>query len=270
MARVGVQEPEPFNRGDLLSNIGQDGYTLAQPKLNGLHLRWDGACLFFSGGNRVKGTPHIVRHLQENHAGVAMEGEAYCHGWTLAEIAGVVTRHETNLHPDRTKVAFYPFDLISQEPQAARLEAISRLTRSVYIRPLHASKCTSFPEVVSLLRDLKGHGYEGLILRRPNGLWKAGRSRDLMKWKPGGADVYTLIRCIPDYRKYGARLGALLLEDRDGNQFERRAIGLSEEARRRLWSQRRKVAGRKVLIRYNRLSPTGAPLLEEVSLFVEA
>jgi DNA ligase 1 len=74
-------------------------------------------------------------------------------------------------------------------------------------------------------------GGEGLALHRGSSLYRAGRTGDLMKFKPYEDAEARVVAYVPGKGKYAGVLGALLVEMPDGTRF-RIGTGFSDEQRR--------------------------------------
>ncbi|MFZ5586160.1 MAG: hypothetical protein ACOZHQ_09545 [Thermodesulfobacteriota bacterium] len=256
MARSGVQlcmPATPALVAGLLARSG--GVALAQPKLNGLHVKWDGRRLVTSEGNPAGGLPHVAAALAERLPGMPLEGEAYCHGMPLDVIRAVVCR-ESSLHPAHLQVNLHVFDLVARDDQAARLARLARLVPSaaplfaVPVHPVHSPA-----EVDQLLGLYRADGYEGLVIRARHGQWQPGKHADCLKLKPGSTDSYLIVRVIG----VEGQVRALELQDSDGRRFRVGSWAVPAAERARLWGVRGDLPGRACTVRYYDLTARGVP-----------
>ena len=66
--------------------------VLAQAKLDGVRLVWDGARAWSRTGKPIEGVPGIVAELEQHFKGFALDGELYDHDMHFQEIVGAVRR----------------------------------------------------------------------------------------------------------------------------------------------------------------------------------
>ena len=107
--------------------------------------------------------------------------------------------------------------------------------------------------ISSHLSKVVSAGGEGLILRNPDGLYKLGRSADLLKVKEFQDDEATVIDHYPGDGRHEGRLGGLVCKLNSGAQF-RVGTGFSDEER-----EDPPEIGSTVTVRYFELSKDGVP-----------
>jgi DNA ligase 1 len=110
--------------------------------------------------------------------------------------------------------------------------------------------------VVHLRRELarvEKLGGEGLMLRQPGSRYEAGRSSTLLKVKSFRDDEARVVQHLPGEGRHKGRLGALLVELRDGTRFSI-GTGFSDAERRAP-----PAIGVVVAFRYQELSDGGVP-----------
>jgi DNA ligase-1 len=81
------------------------------------------------------------------------------------------------------------------------------------------------------MEQIVQQGGEGVVLHRGTSLYRAGRSDDLLKFKPYEDTEARVIAYVPGKGKYAGMMGALLVEMPDGTRF-RLGTGFSDEQRR--------------------------------------
>ena len=257
--RVGVQECTPVNPGLARAILAQGG--LAQPKLNGIHVRLEGGRMYSSEGRLMTSCPHIVAELAEAGVSVSLEGEVYCHGWDLDQIRSVTSRTK-NLHPDHQRVSLHVFDLIDHAlPQAARLGRLAGLLPSglAHARLVPTTPVDAQHQLDALLAGYLADGYEGYVLRAARGPWRAGKHAGVLKCKPGGHDTYRVVQACAGHGKFAGTLGALAMEDRDGQQFHVGVLAVDDFERARLWRLRGDLPGLFARVSYKDRSARGVP-----------
>ncbi len=256
MSRSGVQLCTPATPDLVARLLARDGRVWVQPKYNGVHLRWDGRRLISSECNPVDGLPHVAEALARRAPGLALEGEAYCHGMDFQTIQATTCREKT-LHPDYLKVGMVLFDLVGgREGQAARLACLPGLV--VGSGPLSAApadEARTPAEVDEILARWRAAGYEGVVVRSWDGWWQPGKHRNILKLKPGHEDAYRIAAVI----EAAGQVRALVLEDSDGRRFKVGSFAVPAPERARLSAIRGNLPGRVCQVRYNHLTARGVP-----------
>jgi hypothetical protein len=130
---------------------------------------------------------------------------------------------------------FMVFDLPAQDgPFTERLAVLDALVASLRIPWLHAVRqfrVADHAALEAMLNEVVAKGGEGLVLHRASSLYRAGRSDDLLKYKPYQDDEARVVGHLPGNGKYEGILGALLVERGDGLRF-RIGTGFTDEERR--------------------------------------
>lgn len=251
--RTGIMLPAPYDPPTVRRWLVEHGHVVAQPKLAGAHVRWTGQSLLSSQGNPVTGLPHLAQELAERLPGIAVEGEAYCHGWPDARVSGIMRRRPDNLHPQHERIELVIFDLIAPDISLhERLKRLDWLPEGLSFRVIPSSAPTSPAAVEELLVEFVAQGFEGIVIKHPKRKWVEGRAVDrALKWKPGRSDTYHLVECLPGAGKFSGTLGAMLLTDAEGHQFKVGSFAIDGRYRDAIWAVRDKLAGEQVRIFYN-------------------
>ena len=221
MGKTVIQKPAAFDLGRLRKDLEQVGWVLAQPKLKGLHLRWNGERLLLAGGDECTGLPHITQALAKHFSSFDLEGEAYWHGVEDEVVSGMARRSAGNLHPEHMMVGLVIFDLVDEtRSQVNRLDRLADICLEIAIPPIYrigTDKAFSEADVYRYLSNSLARGFEGLILRHPEGRWKTGYSAALQKIKPGGEDIYKIVQV--HLSKHNDLLESLEVAGAEGNCF---------------------------------------------------
>lgn len=198
----------------------------------------------------------IVRaFLQSRPEYDGLDGELMIHGETLHGITSVM-----NSRSAKPPAAWYfaPFDAIpvsASEPYAERLArataAIARAPRSPHVALVPQVEISSATELLQFEAKALELGFEGVVLRRPDGSYKCGRCTDttLIKLKRFSDAEAVIIGFEEERGGIGQQIGTLVVRDlktrvvfRVGTGSERRAI--------EFWGQRDALVGQVVKYKF--------------------
>jgi DNA ligase 1 len=265
--RTGIQLCQPFEEKRLAK--WNTPSILCQPKLDGERCRVvvDKPNLFLvsSEGNLITSVPHIESSLRSMDLpiGTELDGEIYSHSLEFSEIHSRVGRTQ-NLHPDYQRMELHIFDLISNQLQFTRLSKLLELLSDPpdFIKLVPTCMIDSDVEkIVELCQIYCEDGYEGIIIRHPDGLYERKRSGTIMKLKPRKEDIYRIVDTQQEIDKNGSlkdSLGSLICTSDEGTLFGV-GSGFTREQRETYWKEREHLPGLFVRIRYQSISPKRVP-----------
>lgn len=199
--------------------------AVAQPKLDGVRCIWrpDLQKLQSRKGTFYDAPAHIVEQLKGTE--IPVDGELYLHGTPLNLILGA-SRKENEL---TQHLQFHIFDVAdANKPYIER----HRLLEKLFTQQLVGTTHLDFLSWVTVKQDslISQHnewvqqGYEGLMIRHLDGLYAAGRSADLFKYKVFKESEYKIVSIRED--KDGGAV--LTMETAEGTQFSSRPRGSLE------------------------------------------
>jgi DNA ligase-1 len=163
-----------------------------QPKLDGVRCfvyRKDGILFFQSRQNTLY---EPFEHLQpELHILLntlpldsVLDGELYTHQAGFDSIVSMVRRSKTK-HPQLSLLNYVIYDCIlpvSLSYSERFLNKVPSFPRFQHIHSIETQTVNSLSEIDSWLEKYESQHYEGIMIRR-DGLYKEGRSNDLIKYK---------------------------------------------------------------------------------------
>lgn len=199
-------------------------------KLDGVRAYWDGHKFVSRNGNLFNAPPWFVASLPA----VPLDGELWMGRGTFEKLSGVV-RRRTPDHAAWRQVRFMVFDLPAHTAdfngRLRRLKEIFATLDSPYVSLVAQHKLVSHEALMTLLDEITRQGGEGLMLRRADSRYHAGRSSDLLKLKRFEDAEATVVGHLPGKGKFDGMLGALMLEMPDGRRF-RLGTGFTDAERR--------------------------------------
>ena len=206
-----------------LANVYHDGVDLAQywvsEKLDGVRAYWDGAALYSRQGNRFQVPDWFVQEFPQ----MPLDGELWMGRGTFETLSGIVRRKKPD-DKDWRNIRFMVFDLpvdsADFDGRLRRLKKIFNAVKSPQIGLVEQFRVADSAELKTALRRVVSQGGEGLMLRKADSRYRAGRSDDLLKLKLHEDAEAVVIAHLPGKGKYKGMLGSLLVEMPDGRRFK--------------------------------------------------
>lgn len=212
-------------------------------------------------GKAINSIPHILKACEHIPDGTVLDGELYHHGTPLQTIRSWIARKQG----DSENLNYICYDHIGSGGYHQRLEELRsfRLDLPIALAPtdlLGASEAS--PAAISVrMREAVRDGYEGLILRHPDGKYESGkRSKHLIKVKTG------MLKDVPieeeeflvvdvDSSKDG---WAILVCTSPLGNFRVSAPGTMEE-KYKIYEEKIKYLGSRVTVQFSNYTPDGIP-----------
>ena len=235
-----------------------------QPKLNGVRcLAYnlpDGTVRLMSRGGKDYTLPHISDELKGKiPAGVALDGEIYAHGFSLQVLRQFIDTPQKGT----AKLKLHCYDMTSLPPDGktwperyAQLHKFWSSHALVNSTLLKSPQVKSMEDVNSKHNMFVSQGYEGLILRGHDNLYKLGaRSTSLLKMKSFEDAEFPIMSHsvakdgVPTFRCVTP----------EGNEFDVRPKGSMEE-RKAMLKNVTKLIGQLLTVRYQELSDDLIPI----------
>ena len=199
-------------------------------KLDGVRARWDGRVLLSRSGNRFNAPPWFVAGFPA----IPLDGELWLGRGSFERLSGLVRRKVPD-HEAWREVRFMVFDLplhaTDFNGRLQRLREIFATLDSPTIGLVAQRRLESREALMALLNEVVEQGGEGLMLRKADAPYRAGRSADLLKLKRHEDAEAKVVAHLPGKGKFANMLGALLVEMPDGRRF-RLGTGFTDAQRR--------------------------------------
>lgn len=227
----------------------------AQQKLDGVR------CLAIAGKGAYSRNalpfPHlelIQADVDKLPAGTILDGEVYSDTVKFQALVGLVKKKKLTKDDEALLPKLYlcVYDIVmpgTYTERKAALEAIFKKHTFKYLRLLPTDECKT-PADMKRLHDKYVHeGYEGLILRNKDGLYKIGqRSSDLLKYKEFLDEEFRIVgHTVGDGVEAGCVIWTCVTKE--GLQFSVRPRGTHEERIEALKTAARMV-GKKLTVRF--------------------
>lgn len=153
---------------------------IVQPKLDGVRMLASRDTAVSRLGNILKPSSDIYNELQRLPNGCILDGELYLHSAGFETVVSKVKRQ------DWVGLQYHVYDLVHPiHPFSVRFTTLQHFVDGMrHILPVPTALATSSSDVAERLEEYTRQGYEGLIVRSPDGVYKEGkRSKDLLKLK---------------------------------------------------------------------------------------
>lgn len=209
-------------------NINVSGWLVSE-KLDGVRGYWDGGTLMSKNGIPF----HPLAAFTSNFPDFALEGEIWGGRGTFEQTISVVKKQKA--HSGWLDLKFAIFDVPAADGGfVQRLEKAKEWfseNHSEYAFVISQKPVKSKDELKEELLRVESLGGEGLIVRRPDTLYRKGRSGDILKVK-SYHDMEAVVKDhVPGKGKNQDKLGSLLVELPDGTRFKI-GTGFSDKERK--------------------------------------
>ena len=211
------------------SRVDWNEVVYIQPKLDGVR------CLFTKDGAFSRNHKQFmnVRHIEmalksffNQHPNVTLDGELYNHKLkhNFEKIISLVRKQkptDTDRLDAQHLVQFHCYDYIDNDNQSYAERQANLTCSNIYdaqIKYVQAKRVTSYEQARDIHAQYLEDGYEGSIIRL-NGLYKQGRSYDLMKFKDFSDTEATIVGYEIGKGKRSGTLGKFLMLDDEGVKF---------------------------------------------------
>ena len=201
-----------------------------QPKLDGVRCLFTKDGAFSRTGKQFKNLAHIELELIpffKDNPNIILDGELYNHELKhdFEKIISLVRKQKPTADDRldaRNLIQYHVYDFISNDKANYRdrmHELACSDIYSDYIKHVQAYRVYKHEEALNMHHDAYlAKGYEGSILRL-DGIYKHGRSYDLMKFKDFSDTEATIIGYETGKGKREGTLGKFIMQDDDGNEF---------------------------------------------------
>lgn len=250
-SRAGLASQPPVP----LANTYQKGVALQEywvsEKLDGVRAYWNGHRFLSRSGHVYQAPDWFVGELPAD----PLDGELWMGRQRFAELSGAV-RKQIPVDQEWRDIRFHVFDLPAPGPfheRYARLTALVESTDSRYLELVEQAPASSHAALMVRLNKVVAEGGEGLMLKRRESRYEAGRSDDLLKVKTFEDAEAVVVEHLAGKGRLQGMMGALRVELPSGRRF-RIGTGFSDEQR-----AQPPALGTRITFKYYGLTATGLP-----------
>ncbi|MEE9426202.1 MAG: DNA ligase [Methylococcales bacterium] len=199
-------------------------------KLDGVRAYWNGKQLLSKQGNVYHAPTWFTQGFPQH----PLDGELWIGQGTFEQLVSTV-RKDIPVDTEWKQVKYMVFDLpASTATFTTRLTELHQLlenANSAYLELIEQSRVDNHDDLMQRLDQVIAAKGEGLMLHNGNAIYRAGRTRDVLKVKRFEDAEALVIAHLSGKGKYQKMLGALLLETEDGKRF-RIGSGFSDAQRK--------------------------------------
>jgi DNA ligase-1 len=220
-APTGKAEADKETPGLLLANvwtpsIDPTGWWMSE-KYDGLRGYWDGKKLWSRKGNAIHAPDYFLAELP---ADIALDGELWIGRGKFEETISTVLSQT----PDGRwrQVRFMVFDAPQAKgafEQRTQFVKATLPAKNEFVKPVPQERCKGAAQLIAERDRIVKLSGEGLMLRKPESEYEAGRSPTLLKVKPQDDAEATVIAHLPGKGKFVDKLGSLRVRTADGREF---------------------------------------------------
>ena len=200
-----------------------------QPKLDGVRCLFTKDGAYSRAGNKFMNLAHIETELIpffNERPDFVLDGELYNHNLKndFEKIISLVRKQKPTADDRleaRKLVQFHVYDYIDGKYDSYKRRMQSLVTSDLYcpsIQYVPAKLVDSYNYARTIHATFLSDGYEGSIIRL-DGVYKHGRSYDLMKFKDFSDTEATIVGYETGKGKREGTLGKFIMQDDDGNEF---------------------------------------------------
>lgn len=195
--------------------VDVSGWLMSE-KLDGVRGYWDGSRLISKNGNSFYPPAEFVRDLPP----FPVEGELWGGRGTFEQTVAIVKKETPHNGWLQLKLAIFdvPEAPGSFTQRIAQAKQWFTTHPSSYAFVIPQITVGNPAELQQYLAEIEKLGGEGLIVRKPDALYAAGRSTEILKVKNYQDAEATVIAHLPGAGRNAGRLGSLLVKLDDGRQ----------------------------------------------------
>jgi DNA ligase-1 len=222
-------------------------------KLDGVRGRWDGERLLTRGGELIDAPAWFTARWPRQ----PLDGELWIGRGRFEDVSALL--HRLRAHDDAAwrELRFMVYDLPGDpgrfEQRVQRMRVLLPAAGVPWLRAVPQFRLPGQPALDARLLAVVASGGEGLVLHHRAARYRAGRSEDLVKYKPHEDAEARVVGYSPGRGKYAGQLGALVVERADGLRFR---IGSGLDDAQRAHPPAR---GSWITYRYDGLTRRGTP-----------
>ena len=172
----------------------------------------------------IREDPYIISLLKDTD--LILDGELYIHGKPLSFISGLCRRD--GIIPDHELLKFHCYDIVDKNsPASVRVAKLGKIKKDCpensKLVIVDHKPVTGKDEIMAYHDQAINDGYEGLVLRDPESLYKpGGRTNAWLKVKLFSDDEYEILGIVEGLRDEDM---CFLMRTQEGYEFKAKPVG---------------------------------------------
>lgn len=192
---------------------------LVSEKLDGIRAYWDGKQLISRKGKYFCPPSWFTKNFPKT----PLDGELWISHNSFEQVASVVLK-KVPIDTEWEDVTYMLFELPDAPGTFAdryvTMQNLARAAQNRHLQIIPQIQLEDEPSLEQYLDKIITAGGEGLMLHRALSPYTTGRTQDILKVKRHYDAEATVVEHLPGKGKYRGKMGALLVETRDGIQFK--------------------------------------------------
>ena len=237
-----------------------------QPKMDGMRcvaVKKNGKFNLTSrSGKPIPGAFEIKRSLDKSNIKLVLDGELYVHGMALEDIISILRGEEMDEErlEGAKKVQFWVFDIVdTSKTFEERFEILQSLDLpdNIVLVPTKRIKYSKENLLKEHRKEIE-RGFEGIMIRTPDGKYEHSRSHKLLKYKEFIDDDFKIVGYKEGRGKLMGHVAVFVLEMKDGKTFDAKPTG-SQEGLREMFMSPKKYLGKMATVKFQNYTKKGVP-----------
>lgn len=227
------------------------GYYMSL-KYDGLRGKYLDGTMYTRNGHIIQGVEHITKELLDLDIN-SLDGELLIPGEHFQISSGQI--RSTN---SSANAVYYVFDTAELNvPFKDRLQKLQELAFPNCIKVVKHALIKDNESVDRNFEKALNAGYEGLVLKSPNHLYKQSRSKDWLKMKAEDSIELIITDVYEGEGKWKGMAGGCICQYKD---IKVRASSgrLSENDKKYVWEHTKEYIGKKIEVLFHEITPTGS------------
>lgn len=251
----------------------------SQPKLDGIRCVATKDGLFSRNGKPILSAPHIIKQLAsffDVNPAIVLDGELYTHKFAdnfnkIVSIAKKTKPTAEDIAQSAKHLEYHIYDLFDRDyplvkfsKRAKQVQFVCEKGDRKSVKWVETTQVNSTTECDQLFSQYLQDGYEGQMLRQ-NAPYENKRSKNLIKRKVF-TDCEFLVRAVLEgVGNREGMAGSLLFKTDKGKKFTAAVMG-TNEYRKQLLADPKKVIGKKATVKFFQWTPDGLPRFPVVKI----
>jgi DNA ligase-1 len=240
-----------------------------QPKLDGhrcIAIVQDGKCTLWSRTRKpIKSMDHIAQALEIAYPSGThiFDGELYNHDYREKFEALTSMIRQQVSKPEHRVVQYWIYDVVSDGTFAERIELLHKLAADTVnfrraIVPVDTQLVADEEEMISVFGVYLNYGFEGLMVRNKNGIYKGKRSYDLQKVKTFQDAEYPVV-AVEEGKGKMAGKAMFVCDAGNGKTFRVKMVGALDDLKT-YFDNPEPWIGKQLTVKFQKYSAEGLPI----------